>query len=61
VSGRPWPVGAERVHVHLDQLPQFSDEIFDVDSGAAVDVRRELSGQDGGMHLGNLTGRPRTR
>jgi len=61
VSGRSGPVATEGVHVHLDQLAQLADEVVEVDPGAAVDVRREFSGRDGGMHLGDLTGRSGTR
>ncbi len=43
-------VGAETVHVHVDQPPQLLDEEIDVYAGAAVDVRRVLVGQDGHTH-----------
>lgn len=48
---------------HTDKVAsaQLAGEVVDVDPGAAVDVRREFSGRDGGMHVGDLSGRSGTR
>ena len=46
----PRAVVAEAVHVDVDQLAELADQVVDVDPRPAVDVRREFSGQDRGMH-----------
>src|SRR6478752_686317 len=41
---------AERVHVHLDDAAQLTDEELDVDPGAPVNLRRILPGQHRNAH-----------
>ena len=55
------PVVAEAMHVDIDQFAEFADQVFDVNTGPSVDVRREFSGQDRGMHDGNLSSPPGSR
>ena len=61
-AGR-WPAGAgpviaEAMHVDVDQLAEFADQVFDMNTGPSVDIRREFTGQDRGMHDGNLSSPP---
>ena len=55
MADRAGPVVAEAVHVDVDQLAQLADQVLDVNTGPSVDVGREFSGQDRGMHVGNLS------
>ena len=55
------PVVTEAVHVDVDQLAEFTDQVLDMDPGPSVDVRREFTGQDRGMHDGNLSSPPVSR
>jgi len=43
------------MHVHVDELAKFADQVLDMDAGATVDIGRKLSGQDRGMHAGEST------
>ena len=43
--------GAEAVHIDLDQPGKLCRQVFDVYSGAAVDVRRIFTGQQRDPHV----------
>ena len=44
----------EAVDVSFNELPQLRDEVFDMDSGSAVDIRGPFSGQDRCSHVASL-------
>ncbi len=48
--GGPVAVGAEAGDLDVDQRAQLPDEEVHVDPGAAVDLRRELPGQQRNSH-----------
>ncbi len=56
-------VGAapEAPHVDVDQRTEVAGQLVDVDSGSAVDLRREFVRQDEGAHAPRLPGRSMDR
>ena len=61
MTGRAGSVVAEAVHVDIDEFVEFADQVLDVDTGPSIDVGREFTGQDRGMHVGNLSSPPAGR
>ena len=53
-SGLAWSwssPGAEAVHVDLDEPGKLSRQVFDVDAGTAVDVRRIFASKQRDAHV----------
>jgi hypothetical protein len=61
VADRARSVVSEAVHVDVDEFAEFTNQVLDMNPGPSVDIRREFTGQDGGMHDGNLSSPPVSR
>src|SRR6476659_6880397 len=49
------------MHVDVDEFAEFTDQVLDMNTGPSIDIRREFTGQDRGMHERNLSSPPGLR